>query len=69
MIFQDYVIEDNTYEMEVNDIVLELRTAYDTKTKQILYDLDGELFTLLYDFCTAGLEVYYAVFKSSDRFE
>ena len=32
IVFQDYIIEGNTYEMEANEIVLSLRDGYDTRT-------------------------------------
>ena len=40
------------------------------KTGEIQEDLsDGKTFEELFDFCIGALEVYYAVFKKSDRFE
>ena len=44
LIYKDYILEDNTYEMEENEVVLDLRNGYDVKRGQILYQLDGELF-------------------------
>ena len=67
IIYKDYIIEGNTYEMEDNQILKQLREGY--TDGKIDRELDGELFQALYDFCIAGLEVYYTVFKSSDRFE
>ena len=32
IVFQDYIIEGNTYEMEANEIVLNLREVYDVRT-------------------------------------
>ena len=55
--------------MQENEIIEELRSGYDPTTRQIRYNLDGELFQSLYDFCIGALEVYYAVYKKSDRFE
>lgn len=55
--------------MEPNLITDDLKVAYNQKTGTIAYPLDGELFQELYQFCISGLEVYYAVFKQSDRFE
>lgn len=55
--------------MEPNEIILHLRKGYSKKTGKLIYGLNGELFTDLYDFCIGALEVYYAVFKQSDRFE
>ena len=69
VIYQDYIIENNTYEMESNDIIMDLRYGYDLQTGQINYTLDGELFQPLFDFCIGALEVFYAVFKKSDRYE
>lgn len=69
IVFQDYIVEDNTYEMEPNEIILDLRQGYNARKGTIEYDLDSELFQALYDFCIGALEVYYAVFKKSDRFE
>ena len=69
VIYKDYVVQDNTYEMEPNEIIDDLRAGYDERKKEISYPIDGELFQALYDFCIGALEVYYAVFKKSDRFE
>jgi len=55
--------------MEPNEIIMDLRAGFSNRTGQIEYTLDGELFLTLYDFCIGALEVYYAVFKKSDRFE
>ena len=55
--------------MEANEIVLNLRDGYDTRTQQIYLSINEDLFLQLYDFCIGALEVYYAVFKKSDRFE
>ena len=32
VIYQDYIIENNTYEMESNDIIMDLRYGYDPQT-------------------------------------
>ena len=69
---QDFVLEGNSYEMEPNEITLALRRNYVTisGTSEILDSLtDGKIFEELFDFCIGALEVYYAVFKKSDRFE
>mmetsp|Transcript_43268 Transcript_43268/g.57244 ORF Transcript_43268/g.57244 Transcript_43268/m.57244 type:complete len:147 (+) Transcript_43268:1210-1650(+) len=69
-IMKDYVLEFNTYQMGTNDITRELRRLYVPGTDEIREDLrEGKLFDELFDFCMSGLEVYYAVFKKSDRFE
>ena len=69
IVYQDYLIGGNTYEMEPNEIIYELRRGYNVRTGMIEFNLDSELFQALYDFCIGALEVYYAVFKKSDRFE
>ena len=67
-IYTDYIIEDNTYELPDNDIILDLRDGYNKKTGQIEYTLEDDLFCDLNEFCIGGLEVYYEIFKKSDRF-
>ena len=50
----------------------ELRWLYDTKRDSFhLQSLleDGRVFDELYDFCIGALEVFYAIFKKSDRFQ
>ena len=70
VIFEDFLVENNTYEMEGNEITLHLRNhAYDDRSGEILLPLDGDLFEALYEFCVGALEVFYVVFKKSDRFE
>ena len=69
LVYADYLVEGNTYEMEPNEIIHELRRGYNARSGQIEFNLDSELFQALYDFCIGALEVYYAVFKKSDRFE
>ena len=67
---KDYIVEDNSYDMHSNEITLELLQLYDPNTGQINDELsDGKTFEELFDFCIGALEVYYAVFKKSDRFE
>ena len=67
---KDYIVEDNAYEMEPNEITIQLRSLYMPNTGQIIDDLgDGKIFEELFEFCIGALEVYYAVFKKSDRFE
>jgi len=53
--------------MEADEITEKLRSVY--RQGQIEADLDGSLFEELYEFCISALEVYYAVFKKSDRFD
>ena len=66
---KDYVIEGNTYNMKENEITLALRNLY-KPNGDILADLSsGTIFDELFEFCLGALEVYYAVFKKSDRFE
>jgi len=67
-VYKDYIIKGNTYEMDSNEIIDDLREGYNGKTKEIEYDIDEVLFTDLFDFCIGGLEVYYEIFKKSDRF-
>ena len=55
--------------MESNEIILHLRKGFNKKTGKLIYGLTSELFQDLYEFCIGALEVYYAVFKQSDRFE
>ncbi len=69
IIFKDYINEDNTYEMEPNEIILDLRMGYSARYERITLPIDSETFQPLYDFCMGALEVYYGVFKKSDRFE
>lgn len=68
---KDYCLEFNTYEMEANEITRELRRLYEPGTDKILVsDLYNiKLFDELFEFVIGALEVYYAVFKKSDRFE
>ena len=66
---KDFVIEGNAYHMEANQITLSLRNLYQP-SGEIMDDLStGTLFDELFEFCIGALEVYYAVFKKSDRFE
>ena len=69
LIYQDYILDQNTYEMEANDITRKLQNAYIERSGRIMAELDGKFFEELYEFCIGALEVYYAVFKKSDRFE
>ena len=69
VIFRDYIVPNNTYGMPENEIILELRRGITTTNGKIKFDFDAELFQELYEFCVAGLEVYYEIFKQSDRFE
>jgi len=57
--------------METNEIIDELRERYIKwgSRPDIYLTLDGELLQDLFEFCIGALEVYYAVFKKSDRFE
>ena len=48
---------------------MELRQGVTDIKGKIRFDFDSELFQELYDFCVAGLEVYYEIFKQSDRFD
>ena len=68
---KDYCLEFNSYEMEANDITRELRRLYEPGSDKILVsDLYSiKLFDELFEFVIGALEVYYAVFKKSDRFE
>ena len=68
---KDYCLEFNTYEMESNEITRELRRLYEPGSDKILVsDLYNiKLFDELFEFVIGALEVYYAVFKKSDRFE
>lgn len=68
---KDYCLEFNTYEMEANEITRELRRLYEPGSDKILVsDLYNiKLFDELFEFVIGALEVYYAVFKKSDRFE
>ena len=68
---KDYCLEFNSYDMEANDITRELRRLYEPGSDKILVsDLYSiKLFDELFEFVIGALEVYYAVFKKSDRFE
>ena len=68
----DFCVEGNTYQLPANEITLKLRNLYDAKNgeiKDITQLEDGTIFDELYDFCIGALEVYYAVFKESDRYD
>ena len=54
-IFKDYIVEDNTYSLESNELLEDLRELYSKSDRKIMADLDQALFEDLYSFCIGGL--------------
>ena len=62
-IFRDFILEDSEFELEDNQVIMQLRQGYDLNTERILLQVNETLFSNLILFATGGLEVYYEKFQ------
>ena len=62
-IFRDFILEDSEFELEDNQVIMQLRQGYDLNTERIILQVNETLFSNLILFATGGLEVYYEKFQ------